>query len=286
MSERTTIVAANNVSNGWAALLDRVVAAPGQTLGPVVLEIDCADGVVAEDRFIRHIVEEELQRLGKFSVDTTSFLIFPWKLWLKLGRPDLRKFSEFYRSQVYPRLLSRDRNRNGRGTYFQRMIQFSGIVEKSDGREEKNVNQLERVLEIWEKAEDKGRHPRHSALQATIFDPAKDHHGMALCGFPCLQQVSFDYHGDQLTVNAYYPTQYLFDRGYGNYLGLCHLGQFMAAQMDLRFAALICFIGRCHLGTKVTKSSLVSLQNRIHVHLGKTPLATTPGAMAPVGGRA
>ena len=143
MSERTTIVAANNVSNGWAALLDRVVAAPGQTLGPVVLEIDCADGVVAEDRFIRRIVEEELQRLGKFSVDTTSFLIFPWKLWLKLGRPDLGKFSEFYRSQVYPRLLSRDRNRNGRGTYFQRMIQFSGIVGKSDGREEKDVNQLE-----------------------------------------------------------------------------------------------------------------------------------------------
>ena len=167
--------------------------------------------------------------------------------------------------KVYPTLKRRDPKHNSHGTYFQRMIQFSGLNETAkDGRTEKEVNQLQRILEIWHGAEENGKHPRHSALQATIFDPAKDHHGAALCGFPCLQQVSFNYQGDQLTVNAYYPTQYILARAYGNYLGLCHLGVFMAAQMGLIFAGLVCFIGKCQLGA--TKSALSSLQRQIGAH--------------------
>ena len=152
------------------------------------------------------------------------------------------------------------------------MIQFSGFSETAEGRKEKEVNQLQRILEIWENAEQKGRHPRHSALQATIFDPAKDHHGAALCGFPCLQQVSFNYHDNFLTIGAYYPTQYLFDRGYGNYLGLCHLGQFMAKQMSLTFFGLVCFIGSCHLGgAGITKNALTPLENQMDNYRNRTP---------------
>jgi hypothetical protein len=239
------------------------MTSPGGQAGPIVLELEAQQGTAIETTSIRRLVDEELRKHGKFSVDTTSFLIFPWKLWNMLGQPDVGRLSDIYLKKIYPALRRRGPKHNSHGTYFQRMIQFTGLNESARGRAEKEVNQLQRVLEVWEKAKEKGRHPRHSALQATIFDPAKDHHGAAQCGFPCLQQVSFDYHAGLLTIQAYYPTQYLFDRAYGNYLGLCHLGQFMAKEMGLEFSGLVCFIGSCHLGARVTKGDLKPLMESI-----------------------
>ena len=107
------------------------------------------------------------------------------------------------------------------------------------------VNQLQFVIDLLKK----GRRPRESALQITCFDPAKDHTGQPVRGFPCLQQVSISYDDSgRLAVNAFYPMQYVFDRAYGNYLGLCHLGQFLAHQTQFRFSRLTCFIGKPELG--------------------------------------
>jgi hypothetical protein len=269
MSNQTIIVPTTNVSEGWADVFNHVMAAPGAQAGPIVLELEAQNGVAVETPIIRELLDEELKKHDKFSIHTTAFLIFPWKLWNMLGQPDVARLRDIYLKRIYPALKRRGPRHNSRGTYFQRMVQFSGLNETVKGRSEKEVNQLLRVLEIWEKAEGKGTHPRHSALQATIFDPAKDHHGAAQCGFPCLQQVSFNYHGNLLTVGAYYPTQYVFDRAYGNYLGLCHLGQFMAKQMGLKFSGLRCFIGICHLGAGVTKMALTPLKNRIEGHRQK-----------------
>jgi hypothetical protein len=271
MPKKTAVIHSTNVSEGWADIFNLVMAAPGAKAGPIVLELEAQNGVAVETPIVRQLVDEELKKHDKFSIDTTSFLIFPWKLWNMLGQPDLTRFTDIYLKKVFPALKRRGPMHNSHGTYFQRMIQFSGFSETAGVRKEKEVNQLQRILEIWGKAEQKGRHPRHSALQATIFDPAKDHHGAALCVFPCLQQVSFNYHDNFLTINAYYPTQYLFDRGYGNYLGLCQLGQFMAKQMGLTFSGLVCFIGSCHLGgAGITKQTLTPLKSRIEVYHKKT----------------
>jgi thymidylate synthase len=92
-------------------------------------------------------------------------------------------------------------------------------------------------------ARDGSHRPRLSALQVSCFDPPKDHTGQPVRGFPCLQQVSFAYdNSGGLAVSAYYPSQYIFDRGYGNYLGLCHLGQFMASEMGLQLVRLNCYV--------------------------------------------
>jgi hypothetical protein len=263
------------------AVLDLVMSSQAQPAGPLILELEATEGVPIEDPAARQLVDAELQSRGRFPIGTTAALIFPWNFWNQLKRPDLGTLSSTYLEKLYPRLQRRGPHYNSRGTYFQRMIQFSGISEsKKTGRKPKDVNQLQRILEIWERDEENGRHPRHSALQATIFDPAKDHHGAALCGFPCLQQVSFDYHDNQLTVNAYYPTQYVFDRAYGNYLGLCHLGQFMAIQMGLTFVGLICFIGKCQLGgAGITKTTLVALQSRLHLHFAEKLAGASPNVL-------
>jgi len=44
-------------------------------------------------------------------------------------------------------------------------------------------------------------------------------------------------------MNAFYATQQLFDKAYGNFLGLSHLGAFIANEMGLRLEQLNIFAG-------------------------------------------
>ncbi len=80
-------------------------------------------------------------------------------------------------------------------------------------------------------------------LQATTFDPEHDHTASAQLGFPCLQHVAFEPTRAGLVVNAFYVTQQLFDKAYGNYLGLAQLGAFMAHEMELPLARLNVKVG-------------------------------------------
>ena len=43
-----------------------------------------------------------------------------------------------------------------------------------------------------------------------------------------------------LSITGYYATQYVVERAYGNYLGLCRIGRFMAHEMGLRFDQMTC----------------------------------------------
>ena len=97
-------------------------------------------------------------------------------------------------------------------------------------------NQLEWILSQY--ARRKG--VRRSLLQATTFDPQRDHTASARLGFPCLQHVSFEPTKVGLVVNAFYATQQIFDKAYGNYLGLAQLGGFMAHEMNLPFSSSQC----------------------------------------------
>ena len=51
-----------------------------------------------------------------------------------------------------------------------------------------------------------------------------------------------------LTVTGYYATQYLIDRAYGNYLGLCRLGQFVAHEIGQLCTRMICIAAVARLG--------------------------------------
>ena len=107
----------------------------------------------------------------------------------------------------------------GRGLYFERMVMY--------GRGPCDGNQLEWILSQF--GSRKG--VRRSMLQAATFDPGRDHVASAQLGFPCLDHVSFVPTRAGLVVNATYATQQVFDKAYGNYLGLTRLGAFMAKEM-------------------------------------------------------
>jgi hypothetical protein len=68
-----------------------------------------------------------------------------------------------------------------------------------------------------------------------------------------LQQVSFEPTTAGLVINAFYATQQIFDKAYGNYLGLAQLGAFMAHEMNMPLARLNVMVGIAKL-ERITKS--------------------------------
>jgi hypothetical protein len=68
-----------------------------------------------------------------------------------------------------------------------------------------------------------------------------------------------------MAVNGFYAMQYLFERAYGNYLGLCRLGNFVAHELGLELVQMNCMVG---IGKVDVKSSdirdlIASLENRL-----------------------
>jgi hypothetical protein len=262
-----------NLSLAWGRALLHVIDNPEHALAPLTISVSGFENEQPlEDREIRQALDVYLaSRDKKFVCKVSGLTIFPHDTWIRRGRPAVHDFSEWYLTKYFPRLQARD-SHNNRGTYFERMIRYCGNRKCRDNELEfREVNQLEHIIDIWKRSREKGRSPRRSALQVSIFDPAKDHTGSALLGFPCLQQVSFSYDQfDCLAVNAFYPTQYIVDRAYGNYLGLCHLGAFMAREMGLSFSRVSCYIGQPELGNGVTKGELNSLAALVRSRFSKS----------------
>jgi hypothetical protein len=259
-----------NLSLAWGRVLLHVLDSSKHRLAPLMVSVTgFADRLPSEDGEIRHALDALLAcKEKKYSSKVSALTIFPHDAWARHGKLPVREFSDWYLQHFFPRLQARDAH-NRRGTYFERMVRFQGSKKGKDGASfTEQKNQLEHIVSIWRRDRAQGSSPRHSALQASIFDPVKDHTGGKMLGFPCLQQVSFSYDdSDQLAVNAYYPTQYIMDRAYGNYLGLCHLGQFMARDMNLTMVRLNCFIGLPELGNNWTKGELEPLATLVRSRL-------------------
>ncbi len=264
-TNRPELIVEQNLSVAWAraffSMLDNSIS-NSLTLGIRATEGELPD----EDPHIRERLDAVLRALKIPTVAQTALAIVPYKQWLRLGKPPIEKLAEYYVNELLPRLKALSA-KNRHGTYFERMVCYTGVRRKNGQNEIRTVNQLGHVISMWKKRAEKGGRPRQSALQLACFDPAKDHTGSALAGFPCLQQVSLTYAEEgTLEINGYYPTQYIFDRAYGNYLGLCQLGRVIANELDVRFTGLTCFTARPELGSG-TKSGHAELANFLQQRL-------------------
>jgi hypothetical protein len=230
-----------NLSRAWARLLLQVLGAPGTEVAPLVLSLSgfAPNGVPAEDPALRQALDRLLKRKGRLVIDDVAFTIFPQRLW-QMSRGKRARLFDLYRA-TFPRWQAMNRQANGRGLYFERMVMY--------GRGPCDGNQLEWILSQFNSRAG----VRRSMLQATTFDPGRDHVASAQLGFPCLQQVSFEPTAAGLVINAFYATQQIFDKAYGNYLGLAQLGAFMAHEMGMQLARLNVMVGIAKL-ERITKS--------------------------------
>jgi hypothetical protein len=231
----------SNLSRAWARLLLRVVNGAGTEVSPLILSLSgfADDGTIGQDSALRRALDQLLKSKGRLVVDDVAFTIFPERLW-DMSRGDRHRLFALYRA-TFPRWQAMNRKANGRGLYFERMVMY--------GRGPCDGNQLEWILSQFNARTG----VRRSMLQATTFDPGRDHVATAQLGFPCLQQISFEPTAAGLVVNAFYATQQIFDKAYGNYLGLAQLGVFMAHEMGMPLARLNVMVGVAKL-ERITKS--------------------------------
>ena len=234
MSNLPLLITSDNLSLAWAEAFLHIIDHPGKEVAPLVVSIcGFADGFPNEERSIQIALDRSLESSEYQSVETVANTIFPESHW-KLSRGDRHELYRIY-LRTLPRLKALDKMRNRRGLYFERLIAFD---EKAQNR-----NQLEHIISAYNSAHQARRGVRRTMLQASVFDPRRDHLNVPRLGFPCLQHITFVPNGAELTLNAIYATQQIFEKAYGNYLGLCRLGRFMAHEMDLTFSSLNCFIG-------------------------------------------
>lgn len=235
------MISDSNLSRAWSRLLLTVLGGAGTEVSPLILSVSGFDetDIVPEDPAVRQAVDQLLKRKGRLTVEDVAFTIFPQRLW-EMSRGDRTRLFTLYRA-TFPRWQAMNRKANGRGLYFERMIMY--------GRGPCDGNQLEWILSQYGSRAG----VRRSMLQATTFDPGRDHVASAQLGFPCLQQVSFEPTAAGLVVNAFYATQQIFDKAYGNYLGLAQLGAFMAHEMDMPLARVNVMVGVAKL-ERITKS--------------------------------
>ncbi|MDE0212312.1 MAG: hypothetical protein OXJ64_20825 [Boseongicola sp.] len=253
-----------NLSRAWARLLLQVLDNAGKEVAPLILSVTgfAQNGIAVEDPAVRQALDQLLERKDRYLVENVAFTIFPQRYW-EMSRGDRNRLFELYR-KTFPRLQAMNRKANSRGLYFERMMMY--------GRGPCDGNQLEWILSQYNSR--KG--VRRSMLQATTFDPGRDHVTSAQLGFPCLQQVSFEPTPVGLVTNAFYATQQIFDKAYGNYLGLAQLGAFMAHEMGIRLARLNVMVGVAKLD-RINKSD----PNLIPLVAAARALASPPADTEP-----
>jgi hypothetical protein len=172
------------------------------------------------------------------------------------------------------------------GMYFARLIGF-GINHKNGkllGYEPTKAlaadgNQLEHIIRQCAKSVERGRKVARMQLQAAVFDPFRDLTTSGQPSFPCLQHIVFDpdIKAGGLALSAFYATQQLYVRAYGNWLGLCRLGAFVAGQAGLKLTRFTCFVG-------VQKMDKAPKSGPLHAKLLQTVRAIA--GVAPAGERA
>ncbi len=224
-----------NLSRAWARLLLQVLDNTGKEVAPLILSLSgfSQDGAAVEDHAVRQSLDLLLKRKNRIVVENVAFTIFPQRYW-EMSHGNRSRLFELYR-KAFPRLQAMNRRANRRGLYFERMMMY--------GRGPCGGNQLEWILSQYWEGLRRQSGIRRSMLQATTFDPNRDHLAIAQLGFPCLQQVSFEPTRAGLVTNAFYATQQIFDKAYGNYLGLAQLGAFMAQEMNMSLARLNVMVG-------------------------------------------
>lgn len=220
-----------DLSRAWAKAVLHAIDHPGLEIAPLVLSVTGFDenGVPCEDAGVRQALDKLLLAKQLRNVEDVAFTIFPQRLW-QVAQGQRDRLFDYYRS-AFPRYQAMNPRDNKRGLYFERLISY--------GRGPCDGNQLEWILSQFNGREG----VRRSMFQASVFDPARDHVATAQLQFPCLQHVTFEPTGDGLVVNAFYATQQLFVKAYGNYLGIAQLGAFMAHEMNLKLARMNVIVG-------------------------------------------
>lgn len=255
-----------DLPSAWANAFLESIKRAGREFAPFTVSIASPEGLTVPDSLAHPMVQALdacLDHDGHQTVEKVAFTIFPERVW-KLCKCDRHELYREYRADL-PTYVKWEPRKNQGGLYFGRMIAF-GINHKTGRPLEcyasrtlaEEGNQLEHIIKQCKKSVERGRTVARMQLQAAIFDPFRDLTTAGQPSFPCLQHITFDpeVKSRGLALNAFYATQQLYVKGYGNWLGLCRLGAFVAQQAGLKLTRFTCFAGVQKMDIAPTRSQL------------------------------
>lgn len=242
-----------SIELAWARTFLEVAASPSWELAPFTICISSASGLVMPNTSSHPLVtalDACLKAGGHQCVEKVAFPLFPERLWKVSGGDREEFYAEFLRNQKSYAAWEPTKNRGG--MYFGRLVGFG--VHPKTGKDlgftpsstlAKEGNQLEHVIKQCRRSVELGKCVARMQLQATTFDPYRDLTTSGQPCFPCMQHISFDpdIKRKSLALSAFYATQQLFVKAFGNWLGLCRLGSFVAEQSGLKLTRFTCFVG-------------------------------------------
>ncbi|MER7514586.1 thymidylate synthase [Streptomyces lavendulae] len=179
-------------------------------------------------------------------IETVASTIFPAGLASKAS--DHASLVARYRA-AYPRLKRYPGNAHG--TYFGRLVSYPAA-------EKGQIDQVGNIIgRLRKQASSKGpmtaayeadlAHPADGEVPAEALVHAADRDNLYR-GFPCLSHCSFQLDRDgRVHGAALYRSHYMFERAYGNYLGLGRLLAYIANQAGLAPGTLTVIAGHAHL---------------------------------------
>jgi hypothetical protein len=291
MTEFVTVVA-DDIARAWLDTVLDVYTAPDHKAFHTVTRVRgvSADG---EPR-IYQAAEDLLQHFDLPPLNTVANTIFP--AGLARRAPDIVELTRRY-EELYPQLRRLEPIRNRDGTYFHRLIAYPG----PNGP----VNQLARVItnltrELSSESPKRARFETSLEIPGNSNEPGPDGDACGLggsdatpvfaagrdnqlMGFPCLSFLSFQHDRTYLHAAAHYRSQYLMQRGLGNYLGIARLIRYIADQVGLEPGRLTVITGQAYADNlrKINVAELEELRAALRDASG----ATSGGADLPADAR-
>ena len=230
----------------------------------LILEIATPMAMPPEDKRVHDIVDSFLDDKAGKRVSTIVNTIFPATLYANFGRDGVfKRYPELWETiKKHPDIKW--------GTYFRRMTSRS-VAGKPD------INPLERLIEKL-KVQAKSRSPKHAAYEVGIheldadlplYDPRTD--AGRTMGGPCLSHLSFKLKDDhRLMLTGFYRSHHYVHRALGNLIGLAWLQHFVATEVGVPAAELVCISSMATLDTAGWKASDVnSLLDRCEAAVAK-----------------
>jgi thymidylate synthase len=216
----------------WLAAVMTVQSMNGHEAYNVVVDIENPLERTEGDEQVIELLDSFLRSHDEYPVATVINTIFPYKLFLQHGTPEI--YDSFLR--VYDRI----KKPGDWGRYFHRMIFHKTACGEV-------INPLANLVEKVRRQAQADRTFR-SVYELSVFDPvldlqiydaAKD--AGRVMNRQCLSFLSFKLHPAKgLMLTAMYRNHYYIARGLGNFIGLGRLQEFIASQAGVPVGPLTC----------------------------------------------
>lgn len=248
------LVAAEDLSTAWLETTKMVHAEDDHKAFHTITRIR---EPLVEDQAIRAACDALLAAKKLQTVDTVANTIFPYAQAHACASP-----AEFVERYLANYKQVRRFNANNKGTYFGRIVAHPGpdgthdqllpLIEKlraetvtgspMSARYEVRVStQGDADATVSSGMDSAGDAAGAVGIDVPIYAPHKDN---GRRGFPCLSMLSFQLENDRVHLFAQYRYEYLVAKGYGNYLGLAHLLEYISGEAGLAPGQMTIAAGR------------------------------------------